>query len=296
MPDQEQDGLENAGLGVDQGLTVPQLEALVVDLKAPEPYEHRLRSVGAPVGLCEMLRVHQEPARWALLPEPDIPDGLGAELTREDGIVAQHGADHRGVGHVHGGALANGFVEYRLELGVGGAGVIGQGQVVIGDQVGSEDDAPAGPGERGEGAQVGNGQRVADRLEQPMTFAQGLQHGELHLGDEAGGRDDVKVGPQTLSEGLGGGFGVTDEVFGGELEPLPAIEDGEHARQIDRGVSVDPLAPAFWDAIEGMLEGDSVEIDQMQFAIVLQQGVELDVVAVAGTEDAERPLRAPVPQ
>lgn len=237
----------------------------------------------------EMLRIDQEPSRWALLPEPDVGDGLGVEVASEDGVVAQDGAEDAGVCDVHGGALANGVFEHSHELGIGGGGgVVGQGEVVASDQIGGEDDAAFVAGEGGEGAQVRDGERVADGLEKPVVFAEGLEHGELHLGDEAGGGDDVELCAEAFGEGLGGGFGVTDEIFGGELEPLPAIEEEEHAREIDGGVTVDAFAFVFWDAGEGVVEGDSVEIDQVNSSIVLEQSGELDIVAVARTQDADR--------
>src|SRR4030095_7044311 len=57
---------------------------------------------------------------------------------------------------------------------------------------------------------------------------------------------------------------------------------------MDRCVAVDSVACAALDSREGVLEGGGIEIDQVHFSIVLEQSVELDVVAVSGAEDAER--------
>lgn len=233
-----------------------------------------------------MLGIHQKAPCRALLPQPDVANGFGVELAFEDRVVAQNRAEHAGVCDVHRIAVAHCVFEGALEVGV--CGVVGERQVVASDQIRSEHGAASGAGQGGEGPQVGYRERVTDDLEKPVLFAERLEHGQLHLGEEAGGGYDVEVVAEARHERLGRDVRVTDELFGGELKALPAIESGQHAGEIDRGMTGQSVAVGSCDACTRLIERDGVEVHQVDFAVVLEQGIELDVVAVACAKDADR--------
>ena len=212
------------------------------------------------------------------------------ELALQNGVVAQHGAEDAGVGDVHGFALADGVVEEALELGVAGAITqrgLGQWQVITRDQIGSQHRAAAGAGEGGKGSQMGHREGVADGFEEPVGFAEGIEHGKLHLREQTGRGHDVELAAEPRSERMRGGFGVTHEFFGCDLEAVPAVEAREHAGEIDRGVAVDAFAFFGWQARHGVFEGDAVEVDQVDFSTMRDEGFEIEIVAVAGAENAD---------
>ena len=121
-----------------------------------------------------------------------------------------------------------------------------------------------------------------------VALAQGVEGVADELGEEAGGGDEVEGGLEGERDASGGGFGEGLEGFGADDGRWgPGLDGVEHGREVEAAGDVESGVLSDVLALGGLSECFGVEVDQVDFAMGLEESGEVEVVGVARAEDAE---------
>jgi hypothetical protein len=122
-----------------------------------------------------------------------------------------------------------------------------------------------------------------------VVLADELADAEEELGEDAGGKDEVERSAEERADGGGGGAGGGGDL--GVLDGAAAPGAGEvgDAREVDGGVEGDAVGGGCRDLLagDGVFDGAAVNVDEVDLGVGLGEVAEVEVVAVAGAEDAE---------